>query len=174
SESLEDTDVKYVAKTDFDYLRYNESQKVKIFISYAKEDVRYAEFLRCRFEEAGFTTWMDTYNILPGERWETAIERALKECHFFVACLSNNSVQKRGYVQREFSYALDKCREFLDEDIYIIPIRFDNCQIPQALSKFQCIDIPYFQENYAHSLEGGWGIHAGYNRGNSQAKQMTE
>ena len=142
---------------NFRYIRDAERKGIKLFISYAREDGDDAGFLYRRFAEAGFVPWMDKHSIVPGERWDTAIQRALKEADFFVACLSSTSVRKRGYLQREFKFALDKWREFLDDDIYIIPIRLDDCEIPAELSAFQWIDL--YPSSGAAKLrrEAGWG-----------------
>src|SRR5690606_31992870 len=50
------------------------------------------------------------------------------------------SVQKRGYVQREFKAALDFVEEKLEDDIYLIPLKINDCIIPEKLSKFQWIE----------------------------------
>jgi hypothetical protein len=73
-----------------------------------------------------------------------------------VACLSKTSVRKRGYLQREFKFALDKWREFLEDDIYVIPIRLDDCEIPAELSAFQWIDLHSSSGVSILRREGGW------------------
>ena len=55
-------------------------------------------------------------------------------------------MRKRGYVQREFKFALDKWREYLVDDIYIVPIRFDDCEIPEELAEFQWVDLFFKSE----------------------------
>lgn len=40
------------------------------------------------------------------------------------------SVQKRTYVQKEFKYAIDVFDEFPEGEIYAIPAKLDNCEIP--------------------------------------------
>jgi|GEM_PF-1336760 len=116
----------------------------KIFISYAKEDIAFAEKLYIFLEENNFCPWLDKKDLLPGQDWNFTIRKALKEADYIIALLSNNSVQKRSYVQREFKLALDYYEEKLDDDIYFIPFRINNCDIPPMLSKFQWID---FNEN---------------------------
>jgi hypothetical protein len=56
-------------------------------------------------------------------------------------CLSAQSVAKRGYVQREVKRALELWDEKLENDIYLIPARLDNCEVPPSLSKFQWVDL---------------------------------
>ena len=54
--------------------------------------------------------------------------------------LSETSVKKRGYVQREFKIALQHFEEKLDDDIYLIPLKINECNIPDNLSGFQWIE----------------------------------
>ncbi|MER5176509.1 MAG: hypothetical protein ABJB76_02925, partial [Candidatus Nitrosocosmicus sp.] len=46
------------------------------------------------------------------------------------------------YVQREFKYAIDNYDQFPESDIYIIPVRLDNCDIPfEKLEEIQHVDL---------------------------------
>ncbi|NLI71215.1 MAG: TIR domain-containing protein [Bacteroidales bacterium] len=112
----------------------------KIFISYAKEDFAYAEKLYNYLEENDFKPWIDKKGILPGQNWDFVIKKALREANYIILLLSDTSVQKRGYVQREFKTALDYVEEKLEDDIYIIPLKINNCEIPEKLSRFQWIE----------------------------------
>ncbi|NOH04018.1 MAG: TIR domain-containing protein [Chloroflexi bacterium] len=111
-----------------------------VFISYSRDDFEIAneiyEFLR----ENGCVPWMDKYDLVPGQDWELEINRNIKVSDFFVACLSNNSVSKRGYVQKELKYAMSVLDEFPDGKIYLIPIRIADCVIPEALASRQWLD----------------------------------
>jgi AAA+ ATPase superfamily predicted ATPase len=50
-------------------------------------------------------------------------------------------VAKRGYVQREFRLALDTLEEMPPDAIYTIPIRLDDCEIPEQFHHLQWSDI---------------------------------
>jgi len=112
-----------------------------IFISYASEDRTRVKELYDRLRSAGHDPWMDSADIIGGEDWERSIGRAIHSADFFVACLSNNSVQKRGFLQKEFLQALDKWREKLPDDIYLIPVKLEECAMPERLVGFQTIDL---------------------------------
>jgi ActR/RegA family two-component response regulator len=84
---------------------------------------------------------MDREDITPGEKWRISITRAIKHSSFFLACLSVNSVDRRGFLQREIKQALDICQELLDSDIYLIPIRLEDCEIPESLREYQAVDL---------------------------------
>jgi hypothetical protein len=45
-----------------------------------------------------------------------------------LALLSSGSVGKKGFVQREIREALDVLAEYPDDEIYMIPVRLDDCR----------------------------------------------
>jgi hypothetical protein len=113
----------------------------QIFLSYAREDEDKVKELYQRLSDAGFKPWMDKKDILPGEIWKSRIPQAIRESDFFLACLSRNSVNKRGWIQREIKDALDIWQEKLDSDIYLIPARLEDCEVPERLGDFQWVDL---------------------------------
>jgi hypothetical protein len=113
----------------------------QIFISYARIDAGRAEQIYQYLSESGYKPWMDTKDILPGELWLNSIHTAIENSDFFLACLSNYSVDKRGILQREIKAALDVWDGMLEGDIYLIPVRLDNCAVPNRLSAFQWVDL---------------------------------
>ncbi len=118
---------------------------VQIFLSYAREDEEKVENLYQRLSDAGFKPWMDKKDILPGERWKFSIQTAIRRSDFFLACLSAKSVGKRGFLQREIKDALDIWQEKLDDDIYLIPVRLEDCEVPESLREFQWVNV--FEED---------------------------
>jgi len=124
----------------------------RIFLSYVSEDEERVEHLYQRLSDAACKPWMGKKDILPGEAWEPSIERAIRAADFFLACLSTNSVNTRGVIQREIKRALDIWQEKLDHDIYLMPIRLEDCEIPESLRRFQWVDI-FEEEGWARLVE---------------------
>ncbi len=116
------------------------TESVQIFLSYARRDKEPVGKLYEQLSSAGFSPWMDVHNILPGEKWELSIRRAIQNAHFILICLSVNSVNRRGVIQRELKYALELQQEMLDSDIYLIPVRLDRCNLPDRLVEYQAVD----------------------------------
>jgi hypothetical protein len=113
-----------------------------IFISYAKEDYEYAIRLYDGFKNSGLNPWLDKEDLLPGQKWDTEIKKTVKKCKFFLPMFSSRSVEKRGYIQREFRLGIDTLEEMPEDRVFIIPIRIDDCQIPfDKLSKIQYQDM---------------------------------
>jgi len=85
---------------------------------------------------------MDVRKLLPGQNWPRAIENAIDGSDFFIACFSSKSVRKRGGSQAEIRYALDCARQVLLEQILMVPVRLDNCEVPRAVqAEFQWVDL---------------------------------
>lgn len=112
-----------------------------IFLSYAKEDVVKVENIYRKLRTAGFNPWIDTQNIVPGELWEQSIRKAIRKADFFFACISKNSIIKQGMIQKETKTALSVWEELLENDIYLIPIRLEDCPVPEPLKRFQWINL---------------------------------
>lgn len=115
--------------------------KPLIFISYAREDAERVTQIYEKLVDMGFGAWLDRIDILPREIWPQKIKKALRESSFFLACLSRRSVGKRGFIQREIKAALDIWQEKLISDIYLIPLRLDDCVVPNELVDFQRVDL---------------------------------
>lgn len=119
-----------------------------IFISYAREDLEMAERLARDLRGAGFEPWIDVVDLLPGVRWDNAIKRAIKESSHLIAVMSSSSVNKRGYVQKELSQALEVLKEFPPDQIFVIPVRLDECAPTHpALEELQRVDLFPSYEN---------------------------
>lgn len=114
---------------------------MRIFLSYATEDKTCVEEIYRELSAAGFIPWMDERDILPGEQWELSLEKAIRNSDIFLACLSENSFSKRGWIQKEIRFALNAWSRMLPTDIFLIPVRLDACEIPDSLSKFQGVDL---------------------------------
>ncbi len=66
-------------------------------------------------------------------------------------CLSKKSVTKSGFVQAEIKYALDVADEQPEGTIFIIPLRLEECTVPDRLSQWQWVD--YYKENGRDQLQ---------------------
>jgi len=133
----------------------------RIFIAYASEDAVQAEALYDELLKAGFNPWLDRRRLIAGQNWPRLIEAAIEASDFFIACLSTNSVSKRGGFQAEIRYALDTARRLPLEDSFIIPIRFNECRVPaRILRELQYIDFfPAWSVGLSkliHSLQHQW------------------
>jgi hypothetical protein len=119
-----------------------QARSPRIFIAYAVEDMAPAEELFRAFSARGFAAWLDRRKLLPGQNWPRSIEEAITSSDFFVACFSGQSVRKRGGFQAEVRYALDCAQRVPLDDVFIIPVRLDDCRVPARIQKeTQYVDL---------------------------------
>lgn len=117
-------------------------RKLRVFLCHASQDkpvVR--ELYQHLLAEGWIDPWLDEEKLLPGYDWDLEIEKAVENADAVIVCLSNNSVTKEGYVQRELKFVLEIALEKPEGTIFIIPIRLDNCQVPRRIRSWQYVDF---------------------------------
>lgn len=145
----------------------------KVFISYAREDSETAQRLYDDLKKAGVELSFDRESLTPGQDWKLEIRKALKESTFFLALISSKSTDKEGFTQKELKRALDMLDEKPEGDIFIIPVRVDDCPVSVRLQNYQWIDLfPSYSDglnkllkvlkpNFALNSQGDWERHDG-------------
>jgi hypothetical protein len=114
----------------------------RIFLCHANEDKAQVREVYHRLRAIdGFEPWLDEEDLLPGQEWEREIPRALQTSDFILIFLSRNSVAKRGYVQREMKLALDAWLEVPEGTIHTIPVRIDECEVPDSFRRYQWVNL---------------------------------
>jgi hypothetical protein len=126
----------------------------QVFISYVRQDAEAANRLYNDLKKAGLNPWLDTKSLLPGQKWKIAIKNAIRNSRYFIALLSSNSVEKRGYVQKELKEALQILDEFPESQIFIIPVRLDDCNINDSrLNELHRVDLfPDWEQGIQEAL----------------------
>lgn len=128
---------------------------LRVFVSYARENQDSARRLYRDLLSSGVDAWLDCEKLLPGQRWEQEIERAIRQSDYFVLLLSPQAVEKRGYIQKEIRRALDVLAEVPESQVFLIPARLNECQPthPQ-LRELQWVDLfPRWEPGLARILE---------------------
>ena len=114
----------------------------RIFLCHASDDKAHVRevYHRLRAIE-GFEPWLDEEDLLPGQEWAREIPRALQTSDFILIFLSRTSVAKRGYVQREMKMALDTWEELPEGTIHTIPVRLDDCNVPEQFRRYHWANL---------------------------------
>lgn len=115
----------------------------KVFFSYARADAGFALKLAKDLRSAGVNVWIDQLDIPVGAQWDRAVESALKACPSLLIVFSPASVASQN-VMDEVSFAIDQNKK-------IIPVLYQDCEIPFRLKRLQYID---FTGDYASSRAG--------------------
>lgn len=116
---------------------------MNVFISYAREDAATADRLyEALTSVPGVLPWLDRHRLLPGQDWEREVRRAMEGSDLIALLLSNNSVDKEGFVQNEVRQALALAERLPPGQIYLLPIRIEAC-VPRfdELRKLHWVDL---------------------------------
>ncbi|MBN3822598.1 TIR domain-containing protein [Burkholderia sp. Ac-20384] len=104
-------------------------------MSYAKEDGAIVKEFHDHLKALGLDPWMDQERLLPGQAWEREIEKALNEANVVILFMSPSSVKKRSFVTREANTAVQNLQYKHADDIYVIPVLLEQCDVPYEISK---------------------------------------
>ncbi|MCC5645668.1 TIR domain-containing protein [Nostoc sp. CHAB 5824] len=123
---------------------------LKVFLCHGSEDKPAVRKLYYQLLATGIEPWLDEENLLPGQDWKYEIAKAVRASDVVLVCLSRTSVNKTGFVQKEIKYALDVADEKPEGAIFLIPVRLEECTIPEQLSGKQWLDL--FQDKGLNRL----------------------
>ncbi|HMB21479.1 MAG: toll/interleukin-1 receptor domain-containing protein, partial [Chloroflexota bacterium] len=118
----------------------NEQRHLEVFLCHAhsnQDAVR--ELYRCLTRD-GVHAWLDKERLLPGQDWELEIRKAVRAADVVIICLSMQFDQA-GFRQKEMRLVLDAAMEKPDGEIFIIPLRLEECDVPQSLQRWQWVDL---------------------------------
>lgn len=130
----------------------------KIFLSYRREDLSFAEFIRQKLQEWGYQVWMDIYDIPKGAYWPDAIDEALKGTDIVVGIMSPDAVSSRN-VKNEWDWALVN-----EKPLLLLLLR--DTQIPMNYISINYIDfrkdratgLKYLQEALLSAFTGAFQL----------------
>jgi len=123
-----------------------ETRPLRVFLCHSSHDkpaVR--ELYRQLSTEGWMDVWLDEEKLYPGQDWNLEIEKAVEAADAILVCLSNNSITKEGYIQRELRIVLDYADYKPEGTLYLIPIRLEQCDPPRRLRAWQYAD--YFEKD---------------------------
>jgi hypothetical protein len=117
----------------------------RIFLCHSSEDKNVVRQLYHHLLADGLNPWLDEQDILPGQDWEREIAKAVRSSAVVLVCLSQIAANKTGYIQKEIRYALDVAAEQPEGTIFMIPVRLEECDVPDRLRQWQWVNL--FDEN---------------------------
>lgn len=112
----------------------------KVFISYAREDQKFALRLAEDLRKRGATVWIDT-GIQGGEQWLRTLEAALEASDTLVLVVSPNS-KKSDFVHKELLSAFEK-------QMHIIPVLYRRVRTWVLIAGLQYVDFTWYDEGIA-------------------------
>lgn len=125
---------------------------LKVFLCHASSDKAEVLNLYSRLTSDGIDAWLDKEKLIPGQNWQIEIPKAVRNTDVVIVCLSAQSVNKDGFVQKEIKIALDAADEKPEGTIFIIPARLENCDVPERISQFHWVDL-FSEDGYERLLK---------------------
>jgi tetratricopeptide (TPR) repeat protein len=104
-----------------------------VFIAYSRKDKDFVLRLAACLKREGIPIWLDLWEIHASNKWNRNIAKALSECQCLIVVLSEFSVESH-QVESEYLAALQK-------DKIVVPIVYQNCEMPYQLVPIQHIDF---------------------------------
>ncbi len=120
-----------------------------VFISYVRDDSEVVDRLVGELKRAGIEVWLDREKIRPGIRWQNAIEEAIEDGAFFIACFSEAySERDRTHMNEELTIAIEELRLRPSDRAWFIPVVLNKSTVPkrrigggEKLTDLQWVDL---------------------------------
>jgi hypothetical protein len=115
---------------------------LKVFISYAREDVQIAERLYESLREyPDLNPWLDRRNLVGGTSWLDSIVDAISSSDVVVLLISLSSISKSTFIRREVELIIEKTR-VQSSKLLILPVRLEDCAAPwPEIASLEMIDV---------------------------------
>jgi TIR domain len=120
-------------------------RRLRVFLCHASGDKPAVRKLYERLRRGGVQPWLDEEDLLPGQDWEAEIRKAVRDSDVVLVCLSPGAITKKGFVQKEIKFALDSADEQPEGTIFIVPLKFEECEVPERLRRWQWVE--FFRAN---------------------------
>ncbi len=107
---------------------------LKVFLAHSSPDKTLVRDIFFLLTVDGFKPWLDEQSLVGGQDWEDSIAKAVKQADVVAVFLSHNSVDRAGYLHKEVALALDIAARQPEASIFVVPIRLDDCEVPERLT----------------------------------------
>jgi len=122
--------------------------KPDFFISYADEDVQWAEWLSWTLEDAGYRVILQSWDFVPGSNFVLEMDKATSQSERTIALLSPAYVSSH-YVQPEWAAAFSK--DPIGSTRKLVPVRVEECVLDGLLSQIVYVDLVGLTEDEARN-----------------------
>ena len=116
-------------------------RKIKAFLIHTHSNKRAVRSLYMRLVKDGICPWLDAERLLPGQDWAHEIRRAILMSDIAIVCLSKRFTQHQGFCQEELKIALEKANMIPAGEVFIIPVRLEECDTPKSLARWHRVDL---------------------------------
>lgn len=117
------------------------SRQLRVFLCHTAADKPLVRELYRHLSRLDAEVWFDEESLLPGQDWDDEIRRAIRDSDLVIVCLSRRAVNRVGYVQKEIRFALDCAEEQPEGAVYIVPVKLEECEVPDRLRMWHWVDL---------------------------------
>ena len=107
--------------------------KINVFISYARKDKQWAEWLGDRLVKHGFRIWTDATSVPTGESFIAELNRTIEKSDVVMALLSPHYFRSAWCQQETAAAAASK--------VPIIPVLVEPCEVQGFLRNYNWADL---------------------------------
>lgn len=77
--------------------------------------------------------WRDVEDLWPGDDWKAKVRQAIqRQSMLYLACFSTNYAKRdKSTMNEEIRFAIGEYRKLAPGVQWIVPVRFDECEIPE-------------------------------------------
>ena len=112
---------------------------LKVFLSYSPSESNQVRALYQRLARDGVDAWLDTEKLLAGQDWQHEIQEAVRSSDVVLICFSEQF--QLSFRQEEIRIALEEAEKHPRGEIFIIPVRLEECKSPEFLDRYQPVDL---------------------------------
>ncbi len=116
-------------------------QPLKVFLCYSPDDKTAVQNLYHRLQADGIDPWLDEKNLLPGQNRDIEIQKAVHSSDAVIVCLSSSVQSTTGQIHKHILYALNIADEQPEDEIFLIPAKLEECNVPGRLSQWQPVNL---------------------------------
>jgi formylglycine-generating enzyme required for sulfatase activity len=120
---------------------FHTTHSLRVFLCHSSQDKPAVRTLYHRLLAEGVAPWLDEEDLVPGQSWRDEIPKAVRAADVVLVCLSRQSLTRAGYVHKEIKLALDVADEQPEGSIFMIPVRLEECAIPDRLSNIHYVNL---------------------------------
>jgi hypothetical protein len=117
------------------------TQHLQVFLCHSSVDKPTVRNLYNRLQAEGVEPWLDEVTLLPGQNWRAEIKKRIRTTDVVLVCLSLQALNQAGYVHKEMKLALDVADEQPPKSIFVIPVRLEECDIPDHLDHLHWVNL---------------------------------
>lgn len=113
---------------------------LRVFVSYAREDVELARKVYNRLRREGFVDpWFDLRHLPAGAKWEQRINQAIKQAEAAVIVITSNT-HRPGFIQHEIELLTTRFSPNA-RVAALLPAKYESCRELPILAAYQHVDL---------------------------------